>query len=126
MVKHPDLNDAENIDADTTLAAWTAVLDTLEAAANAAEAVLQDPLGYLSARQNSPASNPPKHWLPPAHTTPLPPELVARADALVAEQESLAKRLEQARLNTARQLQAVASVPGIGEPPAAVYLDVKG
>jgi hypothetical protein len=124
LAKHPDLDDGEA--AEPALAAWTAVLDALESAVGAAESTLHDPLGRLSGAHDSAVTVQGKSWLPPTFTTPLPPEIRARAIALAAEQESVTRRLEEARLDAARQLQAVSSVPGIGEPPAAVYLDVKG
>jgi hypothetical protein len=48
------------------------------------------------------------------------------AVALAAAQERVARRLEEARIGVARQLQAVSSVPGVGESSGAVYLDVNG
>ncbi len=126
MAKHPDLDDGEDSAADTALAAWTAVLDTLEAAVGSAESALQDPLDPLSGEPNSAQVNPQQSGLPPTLTTPLPPAARARAIALAAKQESVTRRLEEARRDAARQLQAVSSVPGIGEPLSAVYVDVKG
>ncbi|QNE15633.1 hypothetical protein [Pseudarthrobacter sp. NBSH8] len=122
MARHPDLDDAQDNAVNTGLAAWVAVLKGLEVSVGAAESTLQDPLGHLSA---GPGSAGVKTWLPPILTTPFPPELSARANALAEKQESVTRRLEEARLDAARQLQAVSSVPGIGEPAAAVYLDVK-
>jgi hypothetical protein len=120
------LNDADDHTVDSALAAWTAVLDGLEAAVGAAESTLQDPRGRTSDRSNSIGAGSQKSWVPPTLTTHLPPQLRARAMDLRARQESITQRLEKARLGVARQLQAVSSVPGIGEPPKAVYLDVKG
>lgn len=126
MARHPDLGDGEDNAAATALAAWTAALETLESAVGAAESTLYDPLGRLSGAYDSAVTMQGKNWMPPNLTTPLPPQISARAIALAAKQESLTQRLHEARLDAARQLQAVSSVPGIGEPPAAVYLDVKG
>jgi hypothetical protein len=126
LAKHPDLDDGEDNAAATVLAAWTAVLDSLEAAVRTAESTLQDPRGRASGAPNSAGATSEKNWFPPTLTTPLPPEISARAMALAAKQESVTRRLEEVRLDTARQLQAVSSVPGIAEPSAAVYLDVKG
>jgi hypothetical protein len=120
------LNDADDHTVDPALAAWAAVLDGLEAAVDAAESTLHDPRGGTSDRSNSIGAGSQKSWAPPALTTPIPPELRARAMDLAAKQEGVTQRLEEARLDAGRQLQAVSSVPGIGEPPAAVYLDVKG
>lgn len=113
--------------ADTALAAWNAILDVLEMAVGAAERTLKDPLGPLSAApQSGAAPLPEKRWQPPVPPGPLPAEARRRALALSAAQERVAKRLEEARLDVARQLQAVTSVPGVGDPSGAVYLDVNG
>lgn len=113
--------------ADTALAAWNAILDVLEMAVGAAERTLKDPLGPLSAApQAAVAPLPEKRWQPPVPPGPLPAEARRRALALSAAQERVAKRLENARLDVAKQLQAVASVPGVGDPSGAVYLDVNG
>lgn len=126
MANHPDLDDAGGNAAAIALSDWTTVLDGLEAAVGAAEAALQDPRGGLSAGPISTGADSQKDWVPPTLTAALPPELRARAMDLAGKQESITQRLEESRLDAARQLQAVSSVPGIGEPPAAVYLDVKG
>jgi hypothetical protein len=109
------------------MAAWTAILDVLEMAVGAAERTLKDPLGPLS---SAPAGgvvlSPQERWSPPAPPGPLPLEARRRAVALSAAQERVARRLEEARLDVARQLQAVTSVPGVGESSGAVYLDVNG
>ena len=114
--------------ADTALAAWMAVLDVLEMAVQAAERTLKDPLGPLSAApQSAVAPLPEKRWQPPVPPGPLPAAARRRAArALAAAQERVAHRLEEARLDVARQLQAVSSVPGVGESSGAVYLDVNG
>ena len=117
----------ESAAAETALAAWTAVLDMLEMAVQAAERTLKDPLGPLSAApQAAVAPLPENRWQPPVPPGPLPAEARRRALALSAAQERVAKRLEEARLDVAKQLQAVASVPGVGDPSGAVYLDVNG
>jgi hypothetical protein len=46
--------------------------------------------------------------------------------ALSAAQERIAQRLEAAKHDVARQLQAVSSVPGVGGQSKAIYLDVNG
>lgn len=113
--------------ADTALAAWTAILDVLEMAVGAAERTLKDPLGPLSAApQAGVEPHAEKRWQPPVLPGPLPAVARRRALALSAAQERVAKRLEEARLDVAKQLQAVSSVPGVGEPSGAVYLDVNG
>lgn len=113
--------------ADTALAAWTAILDVLEMAVQAAERTLKDPLGPLSAAApHRVAPLPVERWTPPTRPGPLPPAARRRAAALAAAQERVAHRLDEARMDVARQLQAVSSVPGVGESSAAIYLDVNG
>lgn len=104
---------------------WTTALDELEAAVAATERILQDPPGPPSAA-SQPAGTPVERWSPPLPTGTLPPEARQRAVALAAAQERVIRRLEEARLDVSRQLQAVSSVPGIGESSPAVYLDVNG
>ena len=112
---------------DTSLAAWIAVLDVLEMAVQAAERTLKDPLGPLAVPAGSTAEpRPEKRWSPPSLPGPLPAAARRRAAALAAAQERVALRLEEARLGVARQLQAVSSVPGVGETAGALYLDVNG
>lgn len=112
---------------DTALAAWTAILDVLEMAVGAAERTLKDPLGPLSVPPQTGAEPlPEKRWQPPVLPGPLPAAARRRALALSAAQERVAKRLEEARTDVAKQLQAVSSVPGVGDPSGAVYLDVNG
>ncbi|MDF9752651.1 hypothetical protein [Arthrobacter sp. ES3-54] len=112
---------------DTALAAWTAVLDVLEMAVQAAERTLKDPLGPLSsAVPDHVAPLPVERWTPPTRPGPLPAAARRRAAALAAAQERVAHRLDEARMDVARQLQAVSSVPGVGESSAAIYLDVNG
>lgn len=112
--------------ADPALAAWSLVLDVLEMAVVAAEKTLKDPLGPLSARDQPVAALPVERWSPPSVNAPLPPEARRRAMALSAAQERVARRLEAAKHDVVRQLQAVSSVPGVGDPSGAIYLDVKG
>lgn len=112
---------------DSVLAAWNAILDMLEMAVGAAERTLKDPLGPLSAAPQSGVElQPEKRWQPPVPPGPLPAAARRRAVALSAAQERVAKRLEEARLDVAKQLHAVSSVPGVGAPAGAVYLDVNG
>lgn len=112
---------------NTALAAWTAILDVLEMAVGAAERTLKDPLGPLSApHQTGVEPHAEKRWQPPVLPGPLPAAARRRALALSAAQERVAKRLEEARTGVAKQLQAVSSVPGVGDPSGAVYLDVNG
>ncbi len=107
---------------ESSLVAWMAVLDVLEAAVDAADRALNDPLGPLaSAHGVAPA-----RWSAPSLSGPLPAEARRRAVALAAAQERVAGRLEAARRDVIRQLNAVKSVPGVGERPGAVYLDLNG
>ena len=99
----------------------------LEMAVQAAERTLKDPLGPLSAACRLSGGAPAgKALAPPSPPGPLPAAARRRAAALAAAQERVALRLEEARQGVARQLQAVSSVPGVGESSGAVYLDVNG
>ncbi|MGY3318370.1 hypothetical protein [Arthrobacter sp. TE12232] len=118
---------AEAMPVDAGLAAWMAVLDVLEMAVQAAERTLKDPLGPLAIAAGSVAEpRAEKRWSPPSVPGPLPAAARRRAVALAAAQERVALRLEEARQDMARQLQAVSSVPGVGDPSSAIYLDVNG
>ncbi|MCB5273772.1 hypothetical protein BJG92_01296 [Arthrobacter sp. SO5] len=122
-----DAGEAASAAEDPTLAAWTAILDMLEMAVGAAERTLKDPLGPLSSSpQGVVAPLPETRWSPPATIGRLPAEARRRALALSAAQERVARRLEEARKDVARQLHAVSSVPGVGDPSGAIYLDVNG
>ncbi|MEC5182119.1 hypothetical protein RCH07_003495 [Arthrobacter sp. CG_A4] len=109
---------------ESSLSAWAAILDVLESAVAVAERTLKDPLGPLSAPHHAAAASPRERWTPPVLTGPLPAEARRRAVALSAAQQRVAQRLEDARRDLARQLHAVSSVPGVGDPSAAIYLDV--
>jgi len=111
---------------ESALAAWSLMLDVLEMAVTAAEKTLKDPLGPLSTPGQPVAALPAERWAPPSLGRPLPPEARRRAMALSAAQDRVARRLEAAKRDVARQLHAVSSVPGVGDPAGAIYLDVKG
>ncbi len=96
-------------------------------AVQAAERTLKDPLGPLAVPAGTVAEpRPEKRWSPPAMTGQLPAAARRRAVALAAAQERVSRRLEEMRQDVARQLQAVSSVPGVGAPSRAIYLDVNG
>lgn len=119
-------NEPETAADDPALTAWSRVLDLLELAVDAAERTLKDPLGPLSAPAQPVAALPVERWSPPSINAPMPPAARRRALALSAAQDRVARRLEAAKHDAARQLHAVSSVPGVGAPSAAVYLDVNG
>lgn len=98
----------------------------MERIADAAGSLLQQHTGENHERLERPAGPPATVPSRSSLSVPMPVEVRARAAALAARQETLIRQLEEARRNVARQLQAVSSVPGIGDPAAAVYLDVKG
>ena len=119
------------------------MLDSLERTADAAGALVHHPTrGSAGAPATPPAQHPAQARqgsqvqgsqsqqakLPPLASLPDPQATAvrARAAALAARQESLIRQLEEARADVSRQLQAVSSIPGIGTPAAAVYLDVTG
>jgi hypothetical protein len=101
--------------ADSAVAEWTAILDTLEEAADQADALL-----------HRESAGPSMGRTPAVPSVPMPAQVRERALRLVERQENLMTGLEAARAATFRQLQAVTSVPGIGQTQAAVYLDVTG
>jgi hypothetical protein len=111
---------------DPAMAAWSRMLDVLEMAVVSAERTLIDPLGPLSTPEQPVAALPVERWSPPSSVSPLPPEARRRAMALSAAQERVARRLEVAKHDVVRQLQAVSSVPGVGGSSGAIYLDVNG
>lgn len=126
-LSHPEPARSPEAPTETALAAWGAILDMLEMAVQSAERTLNDPLGPLSSGpQGAVVPLAHKRWSPPTPTAPLPAEARRRAMALSAAQERVSRRLAEARLDVARQLAAVSSVPGVGESSGAVYLDVNG
>jgi hypothetical protein len=122
----PDPDAARRYAALAASVAWTSALDTLEAAVEAAEAFLDNPVGHMSSGPDAPNAVTRMDWLPPALEGHIPASALARARALADKQANIAVRLAEARQDVLRQLQAVSSVPGIGESQAAVYLDVTG
>ncbi|WP_159827742.1 hypothetical protein [Arthrobacter sp. 9AX] len=122
----PDPDAAKRYAALAAAVAWTSALDTLEAAVEAAEAFLDNPVAHMSSGPVAPAAVTRMDWLPPALEGHIPASAVARARILADKQASIARRLAEARQDVQRQLQAVSSVPGIGESRPAVYLDVTG
>ncbi|MEV7635418.1 hypothetical protein AB0N71_04460 [Pseudarthrobacter enclensis] len=115
MPRGTTYDDGTHPGADLEVAGWTAILDALEAAADHAEALVSNT-----------GENIHRDWLPAEVPGPLPQQLRERALLLADRQEDLVRRLEQARISTQRQLNAVTAVPGVGEASAAVYLDITG
>ncbi|WP_165838009.1 MULTISPECIES: hypothetical protein [unclassified Pseudarthrobacter] len=123
-------------EADAALARWTAVLDSLERTADAAGALIHQHTRGIPGTSPRPVRAQQLQRTQPNQQAKLPPlaalpdpaaaAVRARAVALAARQEALIRQLEEARADVARQLQAVSSIPGIGAPAAAVYLDVTG
>jgi hypothetical protein len=101
--------------ADPSLAEWTGILDAMESAAQSVEDFLHQPGDTFTMPR-----------IAPGPSDAMPPEVQGRALILADRQERLMKAIEEARVSIQRQLQAVSSVPGIGQPPAAVYLDISG
>lgn len=104
--------------------AWAGVLDELEyrlglAAADAATHSDRDTVAGA-------AIDAPGPWTPPTGIGPIPAELVARAQELLAGQRELGAELEAGKNEIARHLAAIRSVPAMRAPSASVYLDVTG
>jgi hypothetical protein len=101
----------------TWTAAWTAALDELELTLDQTEELLggADPVV-------------PAPWSPPQLAAPLPPELLARAQDLLARQREVMAQTATA-MSGARQSLAlvgkVADAGGARRPAHAVYLDVR-
>ncbi len=115
MPRGTTYDDGTHPGADLEVAGWTAILDAMEAAADHAEAVL-----------GKPDHGNRGDWTPAGVPGPLPQQLRERALLLAERQDTLVQRLEEARMSTQRQLNAVSSVPGVGAASAAVYLDITG
>jgi len=109
------------------VAAWTAVLDSMERITDAASSLLEQHTGGGADRsEESPVAQPARVPSRASLPVPMPIEVRSRAEAMAARQEIVIRQLEEAQLDVARQLQAVSSIPAIGPSTAPVYLDVTG
>lgn len=88
--------------------------------------MLEDLEHHLEASQAPEASGGVVPWAPPAGLGPLPVDLAARAQALIAALNDAAVRTTAARDEIGRQLAAVRSVPLAEDGGSSVYLDVAG
>jgi hypothetical protein len=99
--------------------AWTAALDDLELTLEQTEQLLRGD------HSGVPAIAEP--WTPPQMASPLPPELLERAQALLARQHQLMAQTATAMSGARQSLALVSKVAGSGvrRPAQAVYLDVR-
>ncbi|MER2135689.1 MAG: hypothetical protein ABS910_13520 [Arthrobacter sp.] len=93
---------------------WESVLDRLEEAVETAARAMEDPLAAPRIEL----------WSPPQE--PLPAELAARTERLIAAQKVLLNRMESRRQEAGRQMGALRRVPGVGTRGPSLYLDVSG
>lgn len=94
--------------------AWESVLDRLEEAVETAARTMDDPLAAPRIEL----------WSPPQE--PLPAELAARTERLIAAQKALLARMESRRQEAGRQMGALRRVPGVATSAPSLYLDVSG
>ncbi|MDT4994173.1 MAG: hypothetical protein QOH97_4065 [Actinoplanes sp.] len=96
---------------------WVDALDALEADVDAVEQMIKDEHG----RRDLPAGTP---WHPPAGLATLPLDLRRRADAILARQVDVARKLSAA-ITTNRRQTAFAARVEVGTPGKAVasYVD---
>ena len=101
-----------------SLAVWEAALDDLEnrldAAARSMGGSTSDGVAAVG------------EWTVPTGLGNIPPELAARVQDLLHNQQKLIGELEQARALTLKHLAAIRSVPPERDARASVYLDVNG
>jgi len=92
---------------------WNEVLDELEADLAADHELIE----------NSIVPSNPTAWQPPQHLGAIPIELRERASRILSELGQSSRRLNELRLATGQQLNAVRSIPS-PRAEASVYLDV--
>ncbi len=111
-------------------AAWTAALDELELSLEESERLLRStpedaPPAELVVRPDGSAV---LGWAPPTLNTPMPPELLDRAQALLARQAELIGQTMAAMSSSRSHLDLLGRVSGSprsGRSVGAVYLDVR-
>jgi hypothetical protein len=111
-------------------AAWQAALDELELTLEETEQLLRSapedaPAGELVVREDGTAV---RGWVPPQLNTPMPPELLDRAQALLARQAELIGQTMAAMSSTRTHVDLVGRVSGTprtGRSVGAVYLDIR-
>jgi hypothetical protein len=111
-------------------AAWNAALDELELTLEETEQLLrstpaQAPAGELVVREDGSAV---RGWVPPQLNSPMPPELLDRAQSLLARQAELIGQTMAAMSSTRTHVNLVGRVSGTprtGRSVGAVYLDIR-
>jgi hypothetical protein len=110
--------------------AWEAALDELELSLQEAEQLLSAtpaaaPAGELVVR---PDGSPARGWVPPQLNGPMPPEMLERAQDLLARQAELigATMAAMASTRVNRDLVGrISGTPRTGRTSGAVYLDIR-
>jgi hypothetical protein len=110
--------------------AWEAALDELELSLQEAEQLLHAApeaatAGELVVRQDGTAV---RGWVPPQLNTPMPPEMLERAQDLLARQAELIGATMAAMASTRVNRDLVGRISGAprsGRTTGAVYLDVR-
>jgi hypothetical protein len=111
-------------------AAWEAALDELELSLQEAEQLLRatpedTPAGELVVRPDGTAV---RGWVPPQLNSPMPPEMLERAQDLLARQAELigATMAAMASTRVNRDLVGrISGAPRTGRSTGAVYLDIR-
>jgi hypothetical protein len=110
--------------------AWEAALDELELSLQEAEQLLSAapeaaPAGELVVRPDGTAV---RGWVPPQLNSPMPPEMLERAQDLLARQAELIGATMAAMATTKVNLDLVGRIGGAprsGRSSGAVYLDIR-
>jgi len=108
-------------DAASRVAAWSVVLDDLEARVTRLE---RDGRPGVTGRADADGTDP--AWTAPTGLGPVPSVLTTRASSVLARQRAVLRSLVDDRAEVVQQLGAVRRVEASHEPGRPVYLDALG
>ena len=114
-------HDAASHDAVSRVAAWSVVLDDLEARVTRLE---RDGRPGVTGRADADGTDP--AWTAPTGLGPVPSVLTTRASSVLARQRAVLRSLVDDRAEVVQQLGAVRRVEASHEPGRPVYLDALG
>ena len=114
-------HDAASHDAASRVAAWSVVLDDLEARVTRLE---RDGRPGVTGRADADGTDP--AWTAPTGLGPVPSVLTTRASSVLARQRAVLRSLVDDRAEVVQQLGAVRRVEASHEPGRPVYLDALG
>ena len=114
-------HDAASHDAASRVAAWSVVLDDLEARVTRLE---RDGRPGVTGRADADGTDP--AWTAPTGLGPVPSVLTTRASSVLARQRAVLRSLVDDRAAVVQQLGAVRRVEASHEPGRPVYLDALG